>query len=109
MTVVSKCAFCNVVGGVDTVDTLYVDDLVMVFLDLAPVVTGHATLITRQHYPVMNAAPEHVATRMLTVGNDIGVALMRGTDSDGYNLLIAMGRQYAMPPFPSCPEPRRTD
>ena len=70
---------------------LFEDDLVVSFLDIAPINPGHALVIPREHHSSITTVPEAVHGRMLQVASKLGVAMQRELEADGFNLHLANG------------------
>ncbi len=86
-----NCVFCKIIRReISSVD-LYEDDLVLAFLDIAPVNKGHALVIPRQHHVSLTTVPDQCLARMMEMAPRIGAALMRAVDADGFNLMLANG------------------
>ncbi len=86
-----NCVFCKIVRGDIPADVLYEDDLVLCFLDIAPINPGHALIIPKPHHVSLTTVPEDCLARMMQVAPRLGAALMRTVDGDGFNLLLANG------------------
>ncbi len=57
----SECLFCRIVKGEIPATVVYEDDEVLAFMDIAPIVEGHALVIPKKHYdPVMEMPDEQV-------------------------------------------------
>lgn len=85
------CVFCRIAAGSGQPALIYQDADFLAFLHLAPVAPGHAVLVTRSHFPAINAAPPAIQGRMMQVANMVAVAIARGVNADGFNLLVANG------------------
>jgi histidine triad (HIT) family protein len=85
------CIFCKLVAGVSPCDQLYEDDLVLAFLDIAPINPGHTLVIPKEHHHSVTTVPEVVLGRMLSVANRLGPALVRVTEGEGFNYHLANG------------------
>ncbi len=85
------CIFCHIVAGNIPAVKLYEDELVLVFLDIAPVNKGHALVIPKQHFFSVTELPLETAGRLLSVAARVGGALLRAVDADGFNLLLSNG------------------
>lgn len=88
---VKDCVFCRIVAGELPCDRVYEDDLVLAFLDIAPVALGHALVIPKHHHTSITTLDPELSARVMAVAPRIAVALMRATDSDGFNLLLSNG------------------
>ncbi|MCF6174927.1 MAG: HIT family protein [Victivallaceae bacterium] len=86
-----NCIFCKIIAGKIPSTKIYEDDLIMAFLDIAPINPGHILIIPKEHHTGSSTIPEDVAGRMFRVGSRIGVALKRALDYDGFNLHLADG------------------
>ncbi len=88
----SNCAFCKVIGREQQADIVYEDSTYIAFLSITPLNKGHVLLMPTPHYPSITAVPDHVREKMMTLGSHLGCALMRATDSDGFNFFLANGQ-----------------
>ena len=52
----ASCAFCEIVRGAPH-EEVYRDDLVLAFLDRAPLALGHTLVITREHVETLEELP----------------------------------------------------
>ena len=86
-----ECIFCRIIAGTIPAVKLYEDELVLVFLDIAPVNPGHALVIPKAHFFSVTELPPELAGRLLAVAARIGGALLRAVDADGFNLLLSNG------------------
>ena len=86
-----ECLFCKIVAGDIPSVKLYEDELVFVFLDIAPINPGHLLVIPKEHHVSASTIPEEIAGRMFHIGSRMGVALKRALDVDGFNLHLADG------------------
>jgi histidine triad (HIT) family protein len=88
---IANCVFCKIVAGELPCDKVYEDDLVLCFLDIAPLAVGHALVIPKEHQTSSTTLPDEVAARMFQLAPKIGQALVRATDAGGFNLLLSNG------------------
>jgi len=86
-----NCVFCRIIAGELPCDKVYEDDLLLGFLDIAPLNPGHVLLIPKEHHPSATTLPAPVAARMFQVAPKLAQALVRATDAGGFNLLLANG------------------
>jgi histidine triad (HIT) family protein len=86
-----SCVFCEIVENNAPAVRLFEDDLVVSFLDIAPINPGHALVIPREHHSSITTVPEAVHGRMLQIGAKLGVAMQRELAADGFNLHLANG------------------
>ena len=86
-----NCVFCKIVAGELPSATLYEDELVLAFLDIAPVNKGHALVIPKEHHESITTVPAAASARMIALAAQLGVALQRAVDADGFDLVLANG------------------
>ena len=86
-----NCIFCRVVNGDEKADVIYEDEIVMAFMDIAPVNPGHVLVIPKEHYVSAVSIPEQVAGRMFYIASRVAVACKRILDTDGFNMHLADG------------------
>lgn len=87
----NDCIFCKIVKGEIPCTRLYEDAEVLAFMDIAPVVKGHALVIPKAHHnPLMDTPPE-VLQKLITVVQRIARAQMKGLHADGINVSQANG------------------
>jgi histidine triad (HIT) family protein len=88
---IKDCVFCKIVQGQIPCDKVYEDDLVLAFLDIAPLTLGHTLIIPKEHHTSVTTLPPACSARIMAVAPRLGSALMRATDAGGFNLLLANG------------------
>ena len=49
----SDCVFCKIVQGQIPCDKVYEDDLVLAFLDIAPITLGHTLIVPKEHSDIV--------------------------------------------------------
>lgn len=86
-----NCVFCKIVTGETPADSVYEDELVLAFLDIAPLNKGHTLIVPKEHHNSATTVPAPFLARMLEVAPRIGAAMMRATDADGFNLVLSNG------------------
>ena len=86
-----NCIFCRIIRGEIPAAKVYEDDLVLAFLDIAPINYGHVLVIPKEHHESSSTIPEATAGRMFRIGSRIGIALKRKLDYDAFNLHLADG------------------
>jgi histidine triad (HIT) family protein len=88
----NNCVFCKIIRGELPCVKLYEDDKVIVFLDIAPISKGHALVVPKEHHVSITSLPDSYREAMMRAAPEIGAALMRATDSDGFNFLLSNGQ-----------------
>ncbi len=86
-----NCVFCKIAAGEIPAKRIYEDELVLAFMDIAPITKGHILVIPKEHHTSVATIPEDVAGRMFRVAARLGVASKRGLEADGYNLHLSDG------------------
>ncbi len=85
------CIFCKIVKGEIPSTRLYEDPHVLVFMDINPVVKGHALVIPKSHHDPLMATPPEVLQKLIVVVQLIAQAQMKGLQADGINVSQANG------------------
>lgn len=71
---------------------VYEDDLVVAFLDMFPVHSGHTLVVPRRHVDDLLTCPPEVAGRLFQVGAALAPAVVSAVGGDGFNIWTANGR-----------------
>jgi histidine triad (HIT) family protein len=85
------CVFCRIAAGEEPAAVVYEDSELLACLHVAPVVPGHALLMTKSHFPAIGAAPPEIQGRLMATANDLATLIARAMNADGFNLLAAAG------------------
>lgn len=82
----SDCIFCKIIKGEIPSTRLYEDEHVLAFMDIGPIIRGHALVIPKQHVdPITAASPEQLA-RVIAVVQKVAQAQKSGLGADGINI-----------------------
>ncbi|XP_020253432.1 adenylylsulfatase HINT3 isoform X5 [Asparagus officinalis] len=84
------CVFCSISRGESEAFKLYEDDMCVCILDSNPLTHGHSLIITKSHYPSLDATPALVVAAMCSKVPFLSNAIMKATQSGS---LIARGMQ----------------
>ncbi len=88
----ADCVFCAIIAGRLPSSPLYADDLVLAFLDIRPVNTGHLLVVPRAHAADLADLPEPTGSAMFAAAHRLAKALRAsGLRCDGINLFLADG------------------
>ncbi|MCM8540396.1 MAG: HIT family protein [Lentisphaeraceae bacterium] len=87
----SHCIFCKIINKELPVDIVYENEHVLAFLDIAPINKGHTLVIPKSHHSSITTPSDDEMLHMMKVASQIGRALMKGCDYDGFNLHLANG------------------
>jgi histidine triad (HIT) family protein len=91
-TSATACTFCKIITGQLPSSQVYADDLVVVFLDIRPVNTGHLLVVPRAHSVNLAELPEQTGAAMFVTGQRMAHALRAsGLPCDGVNFFLADG------------------
>ncbi|ONK77763.1 uncharacterized protein A4U43_C02F10280 [Asparagus officinalis] len=85
------CVFCSISRGESEAFKLYEDDMCVCILDSNPLTHGHSLIITKSHYPSLDATPALVVAAMCSKVPFLSNAIMKATQSDSFNLLVNSG------------------
>ena len=85
------CIFCKIAKGEIPSVKIYEDELVMAFLDIAPINRGHSLVIPKDHHVSIATVPENVSGRLTLVAGRLGIAMKRALDAEGFNIHLADG------------------
>ena len=88
-----NCIFCKIVGGEIPSVKIYEDELILAFLDIAPINYGHILVIPKGAYVSFDdfaakASEAEIVALVRAVGK---VAAMAGVTADGWRLLSNVG------------------
>ncbi len=89
---VNECVFCKIIAGQIPSCKIYEDADTLVFMDIGPIVKGHALVIPKRHYADMLAAPAEVLAKLIVVAQKIAAAQKRALKADGVNIVQSNGR-----------------
>lgn len=86
------CIFCKIVAGKAEASVVFQDQLVTVFMDIQPVVTGHLLVVPNRHFSNLGSIDQNHAQRMFIIGQRMGETI-RSSDlrCEGINLFLADG------------------
>jgi histidine triad (HIT) family protein len=86
------CVFCQIAAGESPVSVFYEDDVVLGFMTIGPVTTGHAMVIPKQHFAYLGEMDEATGRHLWTVTQHTAEALRHsGVRCEGVNLFLADG------------------
>lgn len=89
--VATDCIFCRIVRGEIPSVKLYEDSEVLAFMDISPIVKGHALVIPKAHYDPLTALPPALLGRVMAAVQRIAAAQTTALMADGVNLFQANG------------------
>ena len=89
---VGDCIFCKIASGQIPSAKIYEDEVVVAFLDIAPISDGHTLVMPRQHFEKVHSCPPELLAQIWTRLGKIAGAVASAVGSDGYNILCNNGR-----------------
>lgn len=87
-----ECIFCKIVKGHIPSTRLYEDQDVLAFMDIGPVVKGHALVIPKAHHDPLMETPPELLQKLIVVVQKIARAQVAGLKADGISVSQANGR-----------------
>lgn len=81
------CIFCKIANGEIPSATLYEDDDFRVILDMGPARRGHALILPKKHFADLFEMPDETAAKALCIAKKVGLALIKGLNADGVQVL----------------------
>lgn len=82
-----ECIFCKIIDGEIPATVLYEDEDVLVFMDIGPIIKGHALVIPKKHYDPVTETPDTILTRLHLTAKRIAQAQMNGLGAEGVNIV----------------------
>ena len=83
----ADCVFCKIVAGEVPAARLIETEMVISFLDIAPVNPGHCLIVPRRHAVTLLDLSEEELSACVLMAQMLGRAIMKATESRGFNLL----------------------
>ncbi len=81
------CIFCQIIEGKLPCAKVYEDDLVISFLDINPVNTGHTLVVPKKHYVSLFDTPPDLLQACIEVSQKVARAVFKGTGASGLNII----------------------
>ncbi len=80
------CLFCSIIAGEIPCHKVYEDELVIAFLDIGPVSTGHTLVLPKAHAENLEAGSVTDAECLMLAVYAIAPSILKAVGADGYNL-----------------------
>jgi histidine triad (HIT) family protein len=77
------CAFCRIASGDAPSHKVYEDDVVLAFMDIAPVGEGHTLVIMKEHFENLAEASDASLASVVRVSRRIAKAIQETLAPDG--------------------------
>lgn len=82
----NDCMFCRIVQGAVPSAKIYEDDAVLAFMDIGPIIKGHALVISKAHYTTLPDLPPNLAAQLIAVVQQVAAAQQSALQADGVNV-----------------------
>lgn len=86
-----NCVFCKIIANKLPSSKIYEDEFVLSFMDIGPVVKGHALVIPKAHYETITETPDDLLSKVVAVVKLVAAAQISGLKADGINVTQANG------------------
>lgn len=81
------CIFCKIIAGEIPATKVFEDEDILVFMDIGPIIKGHALVIPKQHYDPVTNTPDGIVAKLHLTAKRIAQAQMNGFGADGVNIV----------------------
>lgn len=85
------CILCQIVGNALPSYRIYEDERTIAVLDVNGSVPGHAFVIPKNHYPILEQVPNEELGHHFAVANKVSSAIFENLKSQGTNIFVANG------------------
>ena len=82
-----NCIFCKIVSKEIPAKVIYEDEMVMVYLDINPISTGHTLIIPKTHYKDLDDISEEAINHIMKIAKDIKKRIEEKLNPDGLQLV----------------------
>lgn len=86
-TAMSDCIFCKIIAGEIPATVVCEDEDVLVFMDIGPIIKGHALVVSKAHYDSVVETPDEVLGKLHSMAKRVARAQMNGLGADGVNIV----------------------
>ncbi len=87
----NDCIFCKIVAGEIPSTRIYEDDHILAFMDISPIIHGHALVIPKSHHDPLIDTPDEVLGQCMAVAKRVAKAQIEALGADGINIHQANG------------------
>jgi len=87
----NDCIFCKIVAGEIPSIQVYENEHVLAFMDIGPIVKGHALVIPKAHHNPLADTPDEVLGQVMAAVRLVARAMQEGLGADGVNIHQANG------------------
>ncbi|MDF7807147.1 HIT family protein [Pontiellaceae bacterium B12219] len=83
----SDCIFCKIIRKEIPATVVFEDDDVLVFMDIGPIVKGHALVTPKKHYDPITETPDAIVAKLHLTAKRVAAAQMNAFGADGVNIM----------------------
>ena len=87
----NDCLFCKIAAGDIPAIRIYENDHVLAFMDIGPIVKGHALVIPKANHNLLADTPDDVLAQVIAAVRLVARAQQEGLGADGVNIHQANG------------------
>ncbi|OVE76205.1 hypothetical protein BVX97_02105 [bacterium E08(2017)] len=112
----TDCIFCKIIAGELPSSKIYEDENTLAFMDIGPVMKGHALVIPKVHCDPITDAPDEALSHTIKSVKKVANAIKKGLRADGINVAQANGKSagqlvphvhfHLIPRYDDEPQPR---
>jgi histidine triad (HIT) family protein len=88
----SECIFCKIIAGEIPATVIHEDADSLVFMDIGPIIKGHALVVSKKHYDPITRTPDEILAGMHVTAKRIAQAQMNALGADGVNIMQNNGK-----------------
>ncbi len=88
----NDCIFCRIIAKEIPSTVVYEDEDLLVFMDISPIIKGHALVVSKQHYDPVTETPDKILAKLHIIAKRIAGAQMNGLGADGVNIMQNNGK-----------------
>ena len=82
-----NCIFCKIIEGTIPAATIFEDDRVIAFLDIAPFEKGHFLVLPKHHATLLTDLSEDLLTHTMLIVQKLAANLLKALPCEGFNVL----------------------
>ena len=83
----NDCIFCKIIKKEIPARVIYEDDVVMVYLDITPIQTGHTLIIPKTHYKDLDDIKDETLNHIMKIAKNIKKLIEERLEPDGLQLV----------------------
>ena len=81
------CIFCKIINKEIPCYSIYEDEDIIAFLDIAQATAGHTLVVPKKHYDTFIDCPPVAFDKMMRVTKDLTKVVLNKTKASGFNIL----------------------